>query len=267
MKAAAMVLLALAITSLAPTSRADAPALLGIAGRPTVAHPPALTGGERVTLRLLADRAVTPAASSARLFQLAGAVAKPVEAPVDLEIDPADSRVLLVRFTPPPVSRVARLALRFDDGDPLLLHILPAEPRADLSPLAGALADARLRLLVCGKSPELRAWLHAEKLDFEDLGVDPPRHPPAGALLLGPMSEEDWDRLGAADLPSSPCLAFVDTPGLLPGVYAEPAARRAKATLPLLPNLPFDPLARRTLHALILQVLSPANRPSAASTP
>lgn len=266
MKAAAMVLLALAITSLAPTSRAGAPALLGVAGRPAVANPPALTGGESVTLRLLADHAVTPAASSARLFQFTGAVAKPVEAPVALEIDPADPRVLLVRFTPPPVSRVARLALRFDDAEPLLLHVLPAGPRNDLSPLADALADARLRLLVCGKSPELRAWLRAEKLDFEDVGADPPLHPPADTLLIGPMSEEDWDRLGAADSPSRPCLAFVDTPGLLPGVYAEPAARRAKATLPLLPDLPFDPLARRTLHALILQVLSPSHRP-AASTP
>ena len=91
--------LVLAITSMTPFLRADPPIILGVAGRPRLSVPVALIGGESATLRLLADRAVTPAASSARLFQLAGPVAKPIETPLSLDLDPADPRVLLVRFT------------------------------------------------------------------------------------------------------------------------------------------------------------------------
>ena len=261
MKARAMILLALAITGLAPPLRADPPIVLGVAGRPRLSVPVALIGGESATLRLLADRAVTPAASSARLFQLAGPVAKPIETPLSLDLDPADPRVLLVRFTPPAVARASRLALQFDEAPPLILHVLPAGPREDRPALADALHTARLRVLVCGRSPELRAWLRSEKVDFDDLGVDPPERIPGDALLLGQMSEEDWNQLTATPAAATPLLAFVDSPGLLPGVYAESAARRAKVTLPILSGLTADPLARQTLHALILQSIAPANEP------
>lgn len=259
---AAALLLALA-SALAPAARAGEPAapppptLLGVAGRPALpAAPFALVSGENATLRLLLT--ARDAHADPRLFQLADAVARPLDTPVAAEPDPADPRALLVRFTAPDVKRPSRLGLRFGDTAPLLFTVLPATPRPDHASLADALETSRLRLLVCGPSPELRAWLRAEKVPFDDEGADPPELLAADALLLGTMNEENWKRLAAPRPASGRLLAFVDAPALLPGVYAEPAARRAKVTLPLLPALPSDPLARETLRSLLLQALSPS---------
>lgn len=238
------------------------PLLLEVAGRPVSAAPFAVVAGQDVTLRLLPADASPADATPARLVQFAGALARPLDTPVSLEADPADPRFRLARFTPPAVKRPAAFGLRLGDGAPLTFTVFPADARRpDRASLADALETSRLRLLVCGPSRELRAWLRAEKLDFEDEGKDPPERLPADALLLGTLSEDDWKRLAAPRPAGAPpagrLLAFVDAPELLPGVYAEPAARRAKITLPLLPALPADPLARETLHALLLQALTP----------
>jgi len=231
--------------------------LLGVVGRPPTATPFALVAGEAVTLRILPSGTTRPSDENPpRIFQISGTVARPLDVPITVEADPAYPRVLLVHFTTPVVSRPTRLGLRLGDAPALTFLVLPADPRPDLPSLSDILASSRLRLLVCGNSRELRAWLRTEKLDFDDQGVDPPERIPADTLLLGLLNDEDWARLTAPSAPPARILAFVLAPSLLPGVYAEPAARRAKITLPLLPLLPTDPLARETLHTLLLHSLT-----------
>src|SRR5690606_6348769 len=124
-----------------------------------------------------------------------------------------------------------------------------------------ALRAARLRLVVCGDSAELRAWLRSQALDFEDHGGDAPSRLSGDELLIGFLRAEDWDRL-AAERGSGHVLAFMDEPSLAPGVYGRHdlggARYLAKITLPLFPLLATDPRARETLHTLLLQALPPA---------
>jgi|GEM_PF-5562481 hypothetical protein len=255
---AAIALLALAARAAEP---AAPPILLGIAGRPALPAPTfALVSGENATLRILPENtpATAEATATPRLFQVAGAVARPLETQITVEPDSAEPRALLLRFTVPDVKRPSRLALRLGDSPSLVFTALPASPRRDRTSLVDALETSRLRLLVCGRSRELRDWLRAEKLDFADEGVDPPSRVPADTLLLGTMNAEDWKRISRPGATPGRVLAFVDEPALLPGVYAEPSARHAKITLPLLASLPTDPLARETLHTLLFRALAPA---------
>lgn len=229
---------------------------LGIVGQPPADSPCALVAGESVTLRFLPSDTKRIAESLPRLFQIAGTIARPLDTQIAVEADPNDSRVILVRFTPPSVTHPARFGLRLGDANALTFSVFPADPRLDLGSLPDALATSGLRLLVCGKSSELRAWLRMQKLDFDDEGADPPARIPADALLIGVLNDDDWRRLTATPAQSCRILAFVDAPNLIPGVYAEPACRRAKITLPLLSRLSTDPVARETLHTLLLLALS-----------
>ena len=269
MKPGALILLGLLLGASSPRAEAaDTAIILGLAERPAPsAAPLALTSGEAVTLRLL----LPPSSSSrplselsTRLLQTAGRVAIPLRAEVALAPDPADPRVTLATFTAPPLRRVTALELQIDALSPIPLLVFPTDAtRDDLPSLADALAASRLRLLVCGRSAELRAFLRAQKLDFEDHGADAPDHLPPATLLVGLLAPEDWDRL-SAERPENtgPLLAFVADPLGFGGVYASASApgrpARVKITLPLPPFLPTDPRARDTLHALLLSALAPA---------
>ncbi len=231
-----------------------------LSAQPAPAPPPALFAGQASTIRILpAESPATEnnSAPTAQLLQLGGTLAAPLDTVVTVPPDPADSRLVLVQFTAPPVSRPTRFALRLGDAPPIPLHVYPAT-RDDLPSLADALASSHLALAVSGSCPELRAWLLAENLEYEDLGHDTPDRIPADTLLLASLADSDWTRL-TSHTPDSRLLACIENPlTSLPGVYSDPLGRRTKITFPLLPLLPADPRARETLHALLLQALTPA---------
>ncbi len=238
------------------TASTSPPLLLGVNGRPVAATPFAVVATQGVALRILSSDAAPIDKTSVRLVQIAGVVARPLDTPVNLEPDPADSRLSLVSFTTPAVERPATFGLRLGDSPPLVFTVFPAySTRSDRASLAETLETSRLRLLVCGPSNKLRAWLRSEKLQFDDEGVDPPDRIPDDALLLGVLNKENWQRLAPPG--AGRVLAFVEDQTMPPGVYADTAARRAKITLPILSALPDDPLACETLHTLLLDALTP----------
>ncbi len=226
-----------------------------------------LVSGQPATLQFLPPPDSSASDLIPRFLQLAGSVARPLTVEAVVLPNDADPRVLRLRCTPPTVKRVTRLQLWLGQSGPVELLVFPAtEKREDLVPLAEALAASRLSLVVCGRSRELRAYLRAQALEFEDLGTDAPDHLAPDTVLLGELGHEDWERL-VRD-PRTPAnarlLAFVSDPVLLPGVYAQPVAPggvvATKITLPLVPLLPTDPRARETLHLLLLQTLPAAPR-------
>lgn len=243
----------------APTVAPASLRLLDVSGRAPDSNPPAILAGEPVVLRLFFPPGTSLETLRPRLFQTAAdALRIPLNPEMSLAPDPADPRVALARFVAPPLIRAAPIALDFGAAGSLPLVIFPVDkPRADQLPLTAALSASRLRLAVAGPSPELRAYLRAERIDFTDLGASAPASLERGVLLLAELTPDAWLRLATPAAPAgASLLAFLAEPALLPGVYAEPAARRAKITLPLLPLLPEDPRARATLHALLLQLMS-----------
>ncbi|MEY4488963.1 MAG: hypothetical protein RIQ79_1471 [Verrucomicrobiota bacterium] len=236
--------------------------LLGVEEQSRVESSAPLVAGLPATLQILLPPGTSASDLAPRFLQLAGTIARPL--PVEAVILPneTDARVLRLRLTPPAVKRVTRLQLWLGQVGPVDLVVFPpAEKREDLAPLAEALAASRLRLIVCGPSRELRAYLRGQSLEFEDFGADAPEHLAPDTLLLGELASEDWGRLTRD--PRAPAtarlLAFMSEPTLLPGVYTQ-AAVATKVTLPLVPLLSTDPRARETLHQLLLQVLPAAPR-------
>lgn len=257
--------LATLLTALSPAVARAQVRLLGLLDRPTLNAGEALVAGQPVALRVLLPHDIPAAEARAGLFQIAGAVARPVGAEIEIHPDPADPRVAIVRITPPPVTRVSIFWLHFGDLGAIPFAVFPdsAASRADQPSLADALRSANLRLLVCGDSPELRAFLRDHSLAFEDLDRDAPEALDPDTVLLGVLAPEDWRRLAAPDSPGR-LLAFVEDASLVPGVYSQPrstpGAFAAKITLPLPPLLATDPRARATLHTLLFQALAPAPR-------
>lgn len=260
---------ALVLTSLGTVQATPAHRVLELANpeqnaQPVPAPPqppaPALFAGQSSTLRILpapsplTDSTLSP---TAQLFQLGGALSAPLDTVISVTSDPADPRLLLVQFTAPPASRPTRFALRIGDAPPIPLHVYPAT-RDDLPSLVDALASSRLTLAVSGPSPELRAWLRTEHLDYEDLGADTPDRIPADTLLLATLTDADWTRLTTRS-PDGRLLACIENPPTsIPGVYSDSLGLRAKITFPLISLLPSDPRARETFHTLLLQALPPA---------
>lgn len=226
---------------------------------------PALIAGQAATLEILVPVGTSLENLEPRFMQIAGTIARPLVLEAELLPHPlADSRIVRVRFTPPAVTRVTRLLFWLGEFGPQPVTIFPAaESREDLVPLAAAFEASRLRLVVCGDSAELRAWLRSRAVEFEDHGADAPERLAADVLLLGSLRAEDWDRLAASRVPGH-VLAWMDEPALEPGVYTQrdPVDGRyfAKITLPLFPLLTTDPRAGETLHALLLQALSSERR-------
>lgn len=234
--------------------------------RATPAAP--LIAGQPATLEILIPPGVAADTLRPHARQFAGAIGAPIS--LDAEILPSaaieDTRLIRVRLTPPAVQRVTSLALWLGEFGPVGLTVFPAtQPRADLPSLAEALQASRLRLAVCGQGTELRDFLRAHSLDFEDFGTDAPDRLTDDTLLLGALRREDWDRLSGPRA-GGHLIGFFPEPALVPGVYTrtDPAARRqlTKVTLPLLSLLPTDPRARETFHQILLQALSPAPSPS-----
>jgi hypothetical protein len=215
--------------------------------------------GEPARLRLLpAVDATLP--SRIRLWQVAGTLAIPLELPVTIVADAADARLWCVEFIPPPAQRAFRLALQFDESTPLILNILPAR-RDELASLAAAHKLGGRRLEVAGDSAELRAWLKTEGINYTDLGRSPRFSPAANTIGLYVLSETAWAEAAFPPHATGCVLGFVDSADSLPGVYPDPTGLRWKVTLPLLPRLGSDPLARETLHHLLLPLLLPATTP------
>jgi hypothetical protein len=233
--------------------------VLGIEGRfaPTAEH--AIVSAEPCALRVLLPANITTAGLRADLFQIAGRVARPLPGEINIIPSPDDSRIAIVKLTSPAVERVTRLTLRLHDLGAINLIVYPApKTRSDQPVLADVLAASRLKLAVCGRSAELRAFLKTHALEFEDLGADVPDTLAPDMLLVGVLSVGDWSRLAASPAKGG-LLAFVDDASLLPGVYthARPAAPATKVTLPLLPALSTDPRAQETLFMLLLTALTP----------
>jgi hypothetical protein len=246
---------------------ADGVTLLSVENQARVEAAPALVAGQPARLHFLLPPQTSLADAVPHLFQLAGSLARPLPAEVVVQPDPSDSRLVVISLTPPSVTRVTQFVLQVGKLGSQTLVVFPAATRRDdIAPLAEVLETSRLRLMVCGASPELRAYLRGQKLDFEDFGTDAPDRLAADALLVGLLSDEDWRRLAVDPvagtiLTSGRLLAFVDDPALVPGVYAQPApagrSYLAKVTLPLPALLPSDPRARETLAALLRAALAP----------
>ncbi|MBC8010002.1 MAG: hypothetical protein H7067_07890 [Burkholderiales bacterium] len=255
--------LALILAASAPLRASTAQVrLLGLLDRPTLVAGEALVSGQAVSLRVLLPPNIPAAEVRAALFQIAGTVARPLDTPIDLRPDPADPRIVTAHFTPPAVTRVSTLWLRFTGLGVIPFAVFPdPATRTDQASLADALRLGHLRIVVCGESPELRAFLRDHALAFEDLDRDAPDSLEADTVLLGLLSDADWRRLAAPDSPGR-LLAFVEDASLVPGVYSQPrstpGAFAAKITLPLPTLLATDPRARATLHTLLFQALAPA---------
>lgn len=264
MKNSAVLLLLGTIACLSLVARSGAaPLFLGIEGRGSAPEPPpAILAGEKIVLRLLLPPPEIVGAPQIRLLQTGGkSIEIPLPSSVTLDADPADPRVTLARFTAPALERIASLTLDFGPLGVLPLEVFPVpSPRTDPPVLAEAFTARGLRLLVAGRSTLLRHYLRGEKLEFEDLGPESPDRLDADSLLLAELSPAAWRDLSAETVPAGArLLAFVSDPALLPGVYAESAARRTKITLPLLARLSDDPRARHTLHTVLLQTLTSAD--------
>lgn len=255
--------LLLALVFGAPVFAAGGLHLLGVEEQTRVEPAPALVAGQPVTLEILVPAGATAEELKPRFVQIAGTIARPLAPEAELLPHPMeDTRIARLRFTPPAVTRVTRLMFWLGEFGPQPITVFPAaERREDLTPLADAFETSRAHLIVCGHSPELRAWLRSQKIDFEDYGSDAPERLSADTLLLGELRAEDWHRLTDAR-GAGHVLAVMDEPALVPGVYTQrdPAGRRhlAKITLPLFPLLTTDPRAGETLHVLLLQALTPA---------
>ena len=233
--------------------------VLGIEGRPAPATEHAIVATEPCALRVLLPPNVTTAGLRADLFQIAGQVARPLPGEINIIPSPDDSRIAIVKLTPPAVERVTRITLRLGDLGTINIIVYPApKTRSDRPVLADVLATSRLKLAVCGRSAELRAFLKTHAIEFDDLGADAPDTLAPDMLLVGVLSAGDWSRLAASPAKGG-LLAFVDDASLLPGVYAHarPAALATKVTLPLLPALSTDPRAQETLFTLLLTALTP----------
>ena len=233
--------------------------VLGIEGRPESAADHAIVAAEPCALRVLLPANVAAAELRAELFQIAGRVARPLPGEINILPSPDDSRIAIVKLTPPAVERITRLTLRLRDHGAINLTVYPApKTRSDRPVLADVLAASRLKLALCGRSAELRAFFKTHALEFEDLGADAPDTLAPDMLLVGVLSAGDWSRLAASPATGG-LLAFVEDASLLPGVYAHarPAAPATKVTLPLLPALSTDPRAQETLFTLLLSALTP----------
>lgn len=233
--------------------------VLGIDGQPAETLEYSVVATEPLALRILLPVNFAPAGIHAELYQLAGRIAQPLSCEVSANASPDDPRVGIVSLTPPAVERVTRLALRLRDLGAVNLIVYPAaKTRTDLQVLADALKASRLKLAVCGRSPELRAFLKSHALEFEDHGNDAPDSIAPECLLIGVLAVEDWARLSVLPAKGG-LLAFVEDGSLLPGVYSQ--LKAIKVTLPLLTALPTDPRARETFHQLLLTALTPSPTP------
>ncbi len=237
--------------------------LIGVEEQARVEPAASLVAGQPATLQILIPSGEPAAALKPRFVQLAGAIARPLEVETTLLPNDVDARVVRLRLTPPAVVRVTRLQLWLGTFGPLGLIVFPAgEPRLDLAPLAPAFEASRLRVVVSGIAPGLREFLRSQRLEFDDYGTDLPAQLSADTVVIGDVTQDDWDRLTRDTDTRGHLLAFIDAPQLLPGIYLQrdPAGHRylAKITLPLTTLLETDPRARETLHTLLLQILTPA---------
>lgn len=228
---------------------------LGIEGRPTLPSEYAIAAAEPIALRVLLPANFTTDGFSAGLFQIAGSIAQPIPCEINIDTPPDDSRIGIVRLTPPMVVRVTRFALRIRNGGTINLDVFPApKNRTDRPALADALRASRLKLAVCGRSAELRAFLSAHSLEFEDYGADAPDTLTPETFLIGELAIADWNKF-ATSFTGGGLLAFVDDALHMPGVYSH--SQTTKVTLPLLSILSTDPRAEQTLFTILLAALTP----------
>ncbi len=229
-------------------------AVLGVECRasPSIEYP--IQASEPFALRVLLPPNVTPAQIHAEVFQIAGSSAQPLPCKIAIVTSPDDPRIGIVKLTPPAVARVTRLALRVQNGGTINLLVYPApKDRADRPALVDALRASGIKLAVCGRSTELRAFLSTHALEFEDHGTDAPDTLTSGTLLIGELPTEDWKKLTIAPAKGG-MLAFVTDSSTMPGVYSY--SQITKVTLPLLSSLAADPRAEQTLFTLLLTAFS-----------
>lgn len=261
MKTLASLLAALLVTT--PAVHAQALKLVDTPDRGRVITALPVQSGEAVTMEMLLMPGTDYATIKADLVQIAGTVAAPLQAPIALDPSPLDPRLTIVRFTAPDVARITRLRLQLSDQSIWPIVVFPSEGKRDDQPdLAGLLKSTRQRLLVCGRSRELRDHLDQLGLRYEDLGTDAPRALRKDQILIGELPDTDaWKRLAASDADGR-LIASVDDPSLLPGVHSTTRESRylCKITLPLFQLLPDNPQARETLFQLLLAALTPAPR-------
>lgn len=247
----------------AASSSAQALKLVGTPTRTWASPSLPVQSGESVAMEMLLMPGTDMTAVRADIVQVAGTVAAPLDTTVTITPSPRDERLAVVSFTAPTVTRITRLQLRLTDHTRWPLVVFPPDGKDESHPdLSELFKSTRLQLLVCGRSGELRDYLRAQNLKFEDLGADPPRRLRADEILIGEISKtEDWERLASPDAGGF-LIASVDDPSLLPGIHT---TRRdsgivSKVTLPLFPLLSDNPQARETLFQLLLGALTAADR-------
>ena len=86
--------------------------VLGVDGRPVYSTEYAVVAAEPFAMRVLLSANFTPAGIPAGLSQISGSVAQPLPCDVTLVSAPDDSRIGIVRLTPPVVERITRMVLR-----------------------------------------------------------------------------------------------------------------------------------------------------------
>lgn len=228
----------------------------------------AVASGGALTLRLLLPVTLKSSGLSADLWQVAEAVALPLEKGLSLSEQataPDAQGVSTVRVGFPEVKRKTQVLVKFFATEEPSAEIGRARvwiyPPADWAAVRRKFKEETPRLAVFGESATLRAFLKRRGVAFSDQGEGVPEKLETGVLALGELSAGAWreskPRLVSQD---GRLIVFVDDAAGLPGVYttANGTGAVTQVTLPLLGGLAEDPRAESTFLQIIEQQLHAA---------
>lgn len=228
----------------------------------------AVASGGVLTLSLLMPGSLKASGLVADLWQTADAVAVPLEKGRSLaeSATTADAHgVSTVRMAFPEMKRKTQVVMKFFSAREPLVEIGSARvwvyPPVNWGPVARKFKEEAPRLIVFGRSEELRAFLKRRGLAFSDQGEGVPEKLEAGVLAMGGLSAKAWreskPRMAAE---GGRLIVFVENAPGLPGIYttAKGAGAVTQVTLPVLRGLAEDPRAEDTFFQIIEQHLHSA---------
>lgn len=245
---------------------------LGPAGRERSLPATAVVSGEMVNYELAVE-AAAPVTFS--FFADIRQAAKDLMAPLktNLPLAPevvfsaAGRRTVTVQIPIPEVQKGSLMVVDFKaaEDQPAIAQagfvVFPkTKPGARAEVVDSASKEGGQRLAVFGESKDLRDFLNAENIAFEDLGGEFPKEFRPGLLVLGEVtaSAVETHRPNGR---SGRAILFVSGTRLLPGVYESVTSDGSltKVTLPLMASLGTNPQKQSVFLDLLTQQLKSAD--------
>lgn len=151
----------------------------------------------------------------------------------------------------------ARIGEKMQPAGGIRLFVYPEDLAAPLRKLALHGNTPGCPLGIFGTKPDIRAFLKAHKVEFEELGERLPADPQPRMLCIGDASAkdlEDWLRRRPAQA-GVRLVVFLADPWSLPGIYTttDRSLRLSKVTAPVLENLADDPQSQDTFVNILMQ--------------